>query len=61
MRLAGKSALITGSSSGIGRAVATAFAEAGCEKLVINCPEGDGPAGEAAASELRELGETPLS
>jgi 3-oxoacyl-[acyl-carrier protein] reductase len=60
MRLAGKSALITGSSSGIGRAVATAFAEAGCAKLIINCPEGDEPAAESIAAELRKLGTLSL-
>lgn len=56
MRLAGKSALITGSSSGIGRAVATAFAEAGCDRLIINCPENDRPAAESTAADLKKLG-----
>ena len=38
VKLKGRTALITGSSSGIGAAVACHFAAAGADTIVINCP-----------------------
>ena len=51
MKLAGKTALITGSSSGIGAAVARHFAAAGARTVVLNCP---GPAERAQAEAVAE-------
>ncbi|MBP8952177.1 MAG: 3-oxoacyl-[acyl-carrier-protein] reductase [Armatimonadetes bacterium] len=57
--LDGKSALITGASRGIGRAIALAFARAGCDVAInyVNVPDRDNAA-EAGqvADEIRALG-----
>jgi 3-oxoacyl-[acyl-carrier protein] reductase len=56
MKLENKIALVTGSSSGIGRGVALAFAAEGAD-LVINHPTAaEGPAAEAVAAEVRAQG-----
>jgi len=47
-RLDGKAALVTGAASGIGRAIAEAFASAGCAVVVADL-NGPGAAGAAAA------------
>lgn len=52
--LAGRSALVTGASSGIGAAIALAFAEAGAD-VAINFV-GDKASAEAVAEEIRALG-----
>ena len=55
-RLAGKKALITGASSGIGAGVAVAFAKEGAD-VVINYPAGsEAAAGHAVAAAAREAG-----
>ena len=48
MKLSGKAAVITGSSVGVGRAAAVAFAERGCA-VVINYNHSQSEAEEAAA------------
>jgi 2-deoxy-D-gluconate 3-dehydrogenase len=51
-RLAGKNALVTGSSRGLGAAIATALAEAGANVGL----HGRSPAGETACDPIRKLG-----
>src|SRR5262245_12145291 len=46
--LTGQRAVVTGASSGIGRAIALAFAEAGCD-VVVNYSHSEGPALEVVA------------
>jgi NAD(P)-dependent dehydrogenase (short-subunit alcohol dehydrogenase family) len=53
--LAGKTALVTGGGSGIGRATALAFARAGCHVLVADINEA---AAEKVAAECQEAGAT---
>ena len=53
--MAGKVALVTGASSGIGRATARAFAEAGATVVLGDI---DAAGGEAVAQELRDAGQT---
>lgn len=53
-RLAGKIALVTGASKGIGRALALGFAREGADLLVHYHTDRAG--GEAVAAEIRELG-----
>ena len=52
--LSGRKAVVTGSSSGIGRAVALEFARAGAD-VVVHCDQSR-VAAEAVASEIRDLG-----
>jgi NAD(P)-dependent dehydrogenase (short-subunit alcohol dehydrogenase family) len=52
-RLAGKTALVTGSTSGLGRAMADAFAAAGAHVVVTGRNK---PAGERAVAEIRAAG-----
>ena len=59
MRLEGKSALISGAASGIGRATACRFAREGARVVVTDL---DGEAAEAAAREVRrEVGGEALA
>src|SRR5690348_16803915 len=53
-RLDGKKALVTGSSRGIGKAIALAFAAAGADVAVNHL--GDGERAEAVAAEIRAAG-----
>lgn len=53
MRLAGKTALVTGAASGIGRAVATTFAREGAQVAVA---DRNSPAGEEVVKEIRDRG-----
>jgi len=52
--LPGQRAIVTGASSGIGRAIALALAEAGCD-VVVNYSSSEGPALEVAA-QIRAMG-----
>lgn len=61
MRLAGRRALISGSSSGIGRGVALAFAREGAD-VVVNYPDGSQAANaRAVVEEIRALGRRALA
>ena len=60
-RLAGKIALITGSSSGIGRGVALAFAQEGAD-VIVNYPSAqERPAADAVAAAVRTLDRRSLA
>lgn len=54
MRLKGKKALVTGSSRGIGRAIAIGLAREGCDVAVNYCKSRD--AAESTAAEIEKLG-----
>ena len=54
MRLEGKKALVTGSSRGIGRAIAIGLAREGCDVVVNYCKNSD--AAESTAAEIKKLG-----
>src|ERR1700693_3824839 len=57
--LSQRSALVTGSSRGIGRGIALKLAEAGVKRIAINYVENDGAAKEPARL-VRERGAEPL-
>jgi 3-oxoacyl-[acyl-carrier protein] reductase len=60
--LLGRTALISGSCSGIGAGVAAAFARAGAAFVVINYPvEAEAAAAEAVAEQVRSLGAEALA
>lgn len=59
-RLAGRRALITGGDSGIGRAVAIAFAREGADVAIVHLPEEQADADETLRL-VREAGRTGLS
>lgn len=54
--LSGHTALVTGSSSGIGRAVALRFAKEGADVCVNHPLDGECPDAEAVAAEIRAMG-----
>ncbi len=61
MELAGKAALVTGASSGIGRGVAIAFARAGA-KVAVNYPtEAEAGRADAVCAEIRAAGGEALA
>ncbi len=60
--LLGRTALISGSSSGIGAGVALAFAQAGAAFVIINYPvEAEANSAEAVADQVRSLGAQALA
>jgi len=62
MKLTGKSALITGSSSGIGAAVALQFAREGAARIVINYPAGsDADRAKAVAEAVAAIGSEAIA
>jgi len=59
MSFEGASVLVTGGSRGIGKAIATRFAELGARKIALGYMRND-TAAEEAANELRALGAEPV-
>ncbi len=59
-RLAGKKAIITGGDSGIGRAVAIAYAREGADVLIVHLPEEQADA-DATVALVREAGRTGVA
>lgn len=56
MLLAGKAAVVTGASRGIGREIALELARSGCSQICVNYFGGPAAVAEAAATEIRALG-----
>jgi NAD(P)-dependent dehydrogenase (short-subunit alcohol dehydrogenase family) len=54
-RLAGKAAIVTGTASGIGRAIAEAFAAQGARVLAVDLPDRDWPATLAGHAAVRRF------